>query len=248
MRRRPSVTGSRAGRAGSGERGDAAAGHARGAGLVPGDRASERLHAGFLRWQCRVRQIAMRGHDGRPTSGMTPLAFPAPASTRAAEPASGRGSALDSGLVPGPAPGGGPIARIVTVLCRRPEHSATMELRHLARRTHDPAERRGAALELLAERYFQAPREFSDTLTATFPPASETAAKLAAGRECRLDFEQHRQRYRVYCTVRRLSRNHPLREATFWHNLLFNPRLSADCIILGFEPDWPRSAADPPLP
>ena len=49
------------------------------------------------------------------------------------------------------------------------------------------------------------------------------------------------------CTVRRLSGNDPLREATFWHNLLFNPRLSADCIVLGFEPDWPRSSAEPPV-
>ena len=34
------------------------------------------------------------------------------------------------------------VGRIVTVLSKRPEHSVTMELRHLARRTHDPAERR----------------------------------------------------------------------------------------------------------
>ena len=221
-----------------------------GAGVVRPDRASEELRDRFLRWQCRIRQIAMRGHGGRPTSGMTPFAFPAPASTRAAESASGRvpscGSSLDPGPVPGSAPGGEPIARIVTVLCKRPEHSATMELRHLARRTHDPAERRGAALAFLAERYYQPAREFSDTLTASFPPASGTAAKLLAGGECRLDFEQFRQRFRVHCAVRRLSEHDPLREATFWHNLLFNPRLPADCIILGFAPDWPRSDSDPP--
>ena len=219
-----------------------------GAGVARLDRADEELRDRFLRWQCRVRQIAMRRHGGRPTSGMTPLAFPSPASTRAAESALGRGSSLDSGPLPSSAPGGGPVARIVTVLCKRPEHSATMELRHLARRTHDPAERRAAALELLAEHYYQAPREFSDTLAASFPPASETAAKLLADRECRLDFEQFHQRFRVHCAVRRLSEHDPLREVTFWHNLLFNPRLPADCIILGFVPDWGRSDSDPPPP
>ena len=117
----------------------------------------------------------------------------------------------------------------------------------MARRTHDPAERREAALKFLAERYYQAPREFSDILTASFPPDSATAARLLAGRECRLDFEQFNQWYRLPCTVRRLSPNNPLREATFWHNLLFNPRLSADCIILGFEPDWPKSEAKPQI-
>ena len=183
------------------------------------DRANEQMRDRFLGWQCRVRQISMRSHDGRPTGGMTPLVS-----------ATGEDA---------------PVGRIVTVICRRPEHSVTMELRHLARRTHDPAERRENALKFLAERYYQSWREFSDVLTASFPPGSETAATLLEHRECRLAFEQFSQRFDVHCTVRRLSRNNPLREATFWHNLLFNPRLSADCIILGFEPNWSKSEAVP---
>ena len=188
-----------------------------GANVVRLDRANEELRDRFLRWQCRIRQIAMRNEDGRPTSGMTPLAQVA----------------------------GEPVARIVTALSKRPEYSVTMELRHLARRTHDPAERRENALELLAERHYQAATEFSDTLTASFAPDSGVASRLVEARECQLDFEQFSQRFRLRCTVRRLSEHNPLREATFWHNLLFNPRLPADCVILGFEPDWGRSEADP---
>ena len=184
------------------------------------DRANEELRDRFLRWQCRIRQIALRTRGGRPTSGMTPLVSVADANA--------------------------PVARLVTVLCKRPQHSATMELRHMARRTHDPAERRESATNFFAERYYQVASEFSDILTATFQPESETAATLLARRECRLAFEQFSQRYDVHCTVRRLSSNNPLREATFWHNLLFNPRLCDDCIILGFEPDWPKSDAVPP--
>ena len=191
--------------------------------IVRLDRANEELRDRFLGWQCRLRQIAMRGQDGRPSSGMTPLVF-----------AAGENA---------------PVARVVTVLCKRPEHSVTMELRHMARRTHDPAERRESALGFLAERYYQAASEFSDVLTATFAPDSGIAATLMEQRERRLSFEQFSQGFDMHCTVRRLSPNNPLREATFWHNLLFNPRLSADCIILGFEPEWPRSAAKriPPM-
>ncbi len=83
----------------------------------------------------------------------------------------------------------------------------------MARRTHDPAERREAALKFLAERYYQASREFSHILTASFPPDSATAEKLLASRECLLDFEQFSQRYRLHCTVRRLSPNTPLHRA-----------------------------------
>ena len=185
------------------------------------DRANAQLRDGFLRWQCRIRQISMRARGGRPSSGMTPLVS-----------AVGKGTAS---------------ARIVTVLCRRPEHSVTMELRHLARRTHDPAERHEHALKFLAERYYQTASEFSDIITASFSQDSGTAATLLAHRKCRLTFEQFSQRFDLYCTVRRLSGNNPLREATFWHNLLFNPRLAAASIILGFEPDWSKSEADPPL-
>ena len=191
-----------------------------GTNVVRLDSANEELRDRFLRWQCRVRQIAMRRGGGRPTTGMTPLAH------------------VD----------GEPVARVVTVLSKRPEHSVTMELRHLVRRTHDPAERRENAVKLLAERHYQAAGEFSDTLTASFMPESGTATRLLEGRECRLDFEQFSQRYRLHCAVRRLSEHNPLREATFWHNLLFNPLLAADCIILGFEPDWGRSEADPGEP
>ena len=181
-------------------------------------RVATRLRGQFLGWQCRIRQIAMRRHGGRPTNGMTPFAFPAD--------------------------GCGAAARIVTVLCKRPEYSATMELRHMARRTHDPAQRRESALEFLAERYYQAAREFSDILTASFSPDSETAARLLENGSCRLDFEQFSQRYRLHCAVQRLSEHDALHEATFWHNLLFNPRLPADCLILAFEPDWGQSEAD----
>ena len=188
--------------------------------IVRLDRANEELRNRFLAWQCRIRQIAMRGDDGRPSSGMMPLVL-----------------ASD---------GNAPLSRIVTVLCKRPEHSVTMELRHMARRTHDPAERRESALKFLSERYYQGAGDFSDVLTATFAPDSGTAATLIENRECRLAFEQFNQGFDLSCVVRRLSPNNPLREATFWHNLLFNSRLSADCLILGFEPDWTRSEAAPP--
>ena len=116
----------------------------------------------------------------------------------------------------------------------------------MARRTHDPAARREDALRFLGERYYQAAREFSDMLTASFAPGSAIAAKLPPGRPCRLEFAQFAQRYEVRCTARHLPPNDPLREATFWHNLLFNPMLPAGCVVVGFEPDWSRSRAEPP--
>lgn len=181
--------------------------------------ANEQLRTAFLRWQCRLRQIAVREHGGRPGDGMVPAVFLGQDET--------------------------PIGHVVTVLNRLPEHAKTMELRHLVRQTLDEAKRRENALKFLGELYYQRAREFSDTLTATFQPGSAGAARLVEAKQCRLAFEQYSQRYLLTCRVFRLSPNNPLRDATFWHNLLFNPRLPADVEVIGFEPDWARSDAVP---
>ncbi len=178
---------------------------------------NERLKNGFLHWQCRLRQIAMRNDGGMPSPGMKPALVLAGGSE--------------------------PITEIVTVLNRRPEFSQTMELRHIARRTQDPAQRREDALKFFSERYYQASKEFSDVLTATFVPNSKLAARLVSDRRCTLRFEQFNQTYELPCAVRRLSDNNPLRDATFWHNLLFNPGLARDAGILGFEPNWAAAKA-----
>lgn len=179
-----------------------------------------RLRDGFLRWQCRLRQVAARRDAGRPGSGCVP------ALTLAGE--------------------SEPLGRVVTVLSKQPAHSMTSEFKHVVRREPDHARRREAALKLFSETYYQHHEQFSDTLTCTFPPASAGAARIESAGRCLLRFEQFRQVYELDCGVRRLGPDHPLREATYWHNLLFNPQLPADCCVLVFEPNWREAQADPP--
>lgn len=184
----------------------------------PGTRAHA-LRLAFLRWQCRVRQLMMREDRGRPGPAVMPEVTP-------------EGAAA-------------PVGRIITVLSKAPPFDRTPELRHLAQRTHDPALRREAALQLLAEAHYQRAEEFSDLLTATFPPGSPGAAALAAAGRVRLGFAAYGQRFDIAARVLVLPDRHPAWQATFWHNLLFNPALPAGTVILGFAPDWARSSADP---
>lgn len=180
---------------------------------------ADALKRAFLRWQCRVRQIMMRDEAGRPVPGIMP-----------------------SVTIDGDAH---PLGHVITVLCKAEAHSKTPELRHIAQRTNDPAARREAALTLLGEFHYQKPEEFSDLLTATFPPASPGAARLRAAGRVTLGFEAYRQRFDLRCRVWQLTERHPAWAATWWHNLLFNPALPRDTVILAFEPDWRRSTADP---
>ena len=170
----------------------------------------------FIKWQCRVRQHAMRQHRGRPDEAVRPQV-----------------------VLPGQ---GGSVGPISTVLNREPEHSMTPELEHIAARTHDPAERLEQAVRFLCAGYYQAHREFSDILTATFVSGSATAARILAADGCVvLHFDAYGQRFDIFCCARRLAKDNPLHQSTLAHNRLFNPLQPPDIEVLGFEPDWAGS-------
>ena len=180
---------------------------------------AERLRDHFVGWQCRIRADAMRRRSGQPSPGMQPQVL----------------SAAGEELAPA----------MTTLLVRRDGESFAPEFRHLARRTHDPRDRREAALAMLSERYYQYARDFSDVLTATSAAGSALADDLVRERRCVLAFAQDSQRYTLPCTVQGLTRDDPRREETWWHNALFNPQLPPDIPVLGFAPRWLEATADP---
>ena len=191
-----------------------------GAGRVVSLDAALALRDRFLGWQCRIRQHAVRQQGGRPSAGMRPR--------------------LRN-------PEGGILAEGVTVLLVPRDPADTVyRFRHLARRTQDPAERFTKIVELLADAYFQKPRDFSDQMTALFGPGSELASKVLEAEPCVLDFEQFSQSFRLPCSVSELAQTEPAWQHTYWHNLLFNPALPPNPRILAFSPHWSEAQADPP--
>ena len=179
------------------------------------DDEQKRLRSTFLKWQCRVRQLAMREAFGRPDDGVMPHVLVAEESE--------------------------PRGQIITVMSKSWLHSKTPELQHMAKRTNDPAQRREKAIEFFSSTYYQKAEEFSDILTAVFRPQSSQAGSLADLGECRLRLEAYTQRFELRCSIERLEETHPLYKATWWHNLLFNPALEPNSTILAFTPDWSLS-------
>ena len=173
----------------------------------------------FLGWQCRARQMMMRDHGGKPTDAVTP------AVTLAGETE--------------------PMGHIITVMSKSLSHAVTPELVHMAKRTPDTAKWRSDALTFFSATYYQKTKEFSDILTATFQPGSEGAAKMRAAQNVTLTYQAYGQRFDVACRVWKLARKNPLYAATVAHNRLFNPALHPETEVLGFEPDWAASGADP---
>jgi hypothetical protein len=175
------------------------------------------LREDFLAWQCRIRQFAMRQDGGRPSSGMRPRV----------RDTSGRE------LSP---------ALTVLIVPRDPAESTDF-FRFQVLKTADPRDLYERALAYLQADYFQQPALFGDVLTAVLPSRSELAHALIRDGRCVLEFSQFSQSYRLPCAVFETEAGEPLREATLWHNRLFNPALPGDVLVLGFRPDWKSAEA-----
>ncbi|MFN3461294.1 MAG: hypothetical protein ACK4ZN_09830 [Oceanibaculum sp.] len=180
--------------------------------------AAAQLREDFLHWQCRLRQMAMREGGGRPSPGMRPLIF-----------------TTDDRQIAG---------STVVLLHKLDPEDSTAFFRHQVLKTQDPVERWEKATEHMAAGYFQRYRDFDDTLTALFGPASALVDRMLGLDKVYLDFAELNQRFRLLCHVRELAEHDALFQATYWHNRMFNPNIPAGIRILTFAPDWGRSTSE----
>ena len=173
----------------------------------------------FIGWQCRVRQYAMRNGEGRPTSGMRPDVL------------------LEDGKE---------VASAVTLLLV-PDllQDSIRQFRFMALKTQDPQERYKKAIQLLSSTFYQNVENFSGLMTGVFSKNSETVNRLTKNQRCVLEFDFQKQEFRVSTGIKVLLKKNPEYEFTYWHNFLFNPHLSPNVTVLGFQPDWSDSSADP---
>ena len=175
------------------------------------------LRKSFIKWQCRVRQSAMRENSGQPDDGITPMLK-----------LKNSKSAVGS---------------VITLINKRPQFSVTAELIHMAKKTMDLGQRRDQAIQFLSSTYYQKYAEFSDILTATFGPNSIGVKSILQSESCLLMFDAFGQRYDLKCEVRRLNEDDPFYRSTVAHNSLFNPNLHPKTVVLGFEPKWKESSS-----
>lgn len=175
------------------------------------------ISASFVGWQCRLRQHVVRRGDGRPSAGMCP----------------------DIVL-----PDGQRLGSVVAVLVKSDARPAIAQFKQIVKRTHDPLERYEAAITMLQTVYYQYPKEFSNALTALFNHGAPSAEALIAAGRCTLDYRQANQRFIIPCTVQSLAVEEVSYQATYWHNAMFNPKLSGPACVLKFLPDWSAAHAE----
>lgn len=174
---------------------------------------AEELQEQFLGWQCRIRQYAVRKGDGCPSQGMRPIL-----------------SAAEQNL-------GAMNIQLVKLDCKE----STAEFKFMAKKTHDPVDRREGIIKILAERYFQIPAEFSTEMIAIYPLNSELAEQLVSLRRCSLLFQQANQKYRIECNIRSISAQENQYQNAYWQNYLLNHKMPGVVNVLGFKPLWEES-------
>ena len=135
-------------------------------------------------------------------------------------------------------------ALTVLILPKDPAES-TAFFRFQVQKSRDPREIYEKGLAFLQADYFQQPREFSDRLTTVLPEGSVLADTLLNEGTCVLAFDQFGQFYRLTSFAFEPTAGDPLREASIWHNRLFNPALRDDVRVLAFRPNWAVAEAKP---
>src|SRR5262245_894445 len=177
------------------------------------------LKSSFIAWQCRLRQMAMRDHGGVPMPGFRPQV-----------------SSLKGEMI---------MPEMIVLLVPNQPEESTAFLKFQLQKTNDHRQAFEAGIKYLAADFYQLPELFSDELTAVFAKGSAMAERLVKLKTVLLDFEQYSQRYRMASSVRRLPARDISREASLWHNRLFNPALGNDAEVLSFRPNWKNAMAEP---
>ncbi len=164
----------------------------------------------FISWQCRLRKMSMRESGGRPSTGMSAGLY----SIR----------------------GGDEQARLQFLIVKQEPEEATAEIRHLVRKTPDPAEWLKNGLRILAERHYQDDFDFSTHLTASFATDSSIADALKDAGECHLKFKQDSIDFAFDFDIQILEEADATYQSTYWHNRLFNPAMPGQIEVLAFVP------------
>ncbi len=164
----------------------------------------------FMSWQCRLRKLAMREGDGRPSAGMNAGVYSVN--------------------------GGDEQARMNFLILHADPSERTAEFRQIVRKTQDPSQWSKKGLRILAERHYQDADRFEQKLTALFGLESSLGYALVKAGQCQLKFAEKSVEYAFDFDVESLGTEDELFQATYWHNQLFNPTLPGKVRVLSFSP------------
>ena len=165
----------------------------------------------FVNWQCLLRQRNFRKFAGKPSEGTLASIYDRKSNEE--------------------------ITNIRSVLIEKDVASSAKMFEFMIKKTHDPEERFSKAVKFFASEYYNTPRNFDGSFTATFPFQSNIAKKILKKKKCKVQFFERDTGFNFGVSVFKLNKKDSKWLYTFWHNTFFNPGLNEEIEILYFCPD-----------
>jgi len=164
----------------------------------------------FVIWQCSLRQRNFRMFGGKPSEG-TIASF----------------SNIKSNIQ---------LGDIRSILIENDCENTAKMFEFMHKQTHDPETRFDKAVKFFSAEYYNTPKNFNGSFTATLPYQSKIAKDLVKKKNVAAQFFERDTGFSFEVNITKLKKNNSTWRYTFWHNRFFNPALNNDIEILYFSP------------
>ena len=162
----------------------------------------------FVVWQCSLRQRNFRMFGGKPSDGTIAKVLD-----------------LKTNKV---------ICDIRSVLIEKNCLNTAKMFEFMIKQTHELELRFDKAVKFLSSEYYNNPRNFEGSFTATFDKNSNVFKKLLKIKKFNVQFFEIETGFQFPVTISKLKKNDANWQYTFWHNSFFNPALNENIEILYF--------------
>ena len=164
----------------------------------------------FVIWQCSLRQRNFRLFNGKPSEGTIANLIEDKTNKE--------------------------IVNVKTILIEKNCLNTSKMFEFMHKQTHDPETRLDKAIKFFSSEYYNSPKNFDGSFTATFNYKSKISNKLLKKKKVDVQFFERESGFNFKVNINKLKKTDPKWQYTFWHNSFFNLNLNEKIEILNFQP------------
>lgn len=164
----------------------------------------------FVIWQCSLRQRNFRMFSGKPSEGTVAYLFDTKTNKE--------------------------LASVRTILIEKNCLNTAKMFEFIHKQTHDPEIRFEKAIKFFSSEYYNTPKKFNGSFTATLDYQSKITKNLLKKKKINVQFFENKTGFNFTVNVNKLTKKDAKWKYTFWHNSFFNPILTDNIEILNFKP------------
>jgi len=165
----------------------------------------------FIIWQCSLRQRNFRMFEGKPSEGTVAVAIDKKNNNE--------------------------LASFRSILMEKKCLNTSKMFEFIHKQTHDPKTKFDKAIKFFSSEYYNTPKYFDGSFTATFKNKSKIAKNLLKLKKINVQFFERETGFNFTVKITKLKKTNDKWKYTFYHNAFFNINLTEDIEILNFSPD-----------